>query len=61
LGDEYGTKIVLASFLDPGDVGFCTDCLFIQDGLRFFHHGQSRNGFWKSRCKLLLVMVKDAA
>lgn len=38
LGDQQGAQVVLAPFLDPGDVRLGGGCLVVQHGLRFFNN-----------------------
>src|SRR5215216_3508206 len=61
LGDENGTKVVLAPFLDPGEKGISRRDVLLQDRLGLFNHRDCWNGVRLRLRKTLLVAIENPA
>src|SRR5579875_2792130 len=59
LGDQHRAQIVLAAFLDPGDVWFGGGIAIVQNRLSLLDHRDGRNRSLTSRGKRFLIAVED--
>lgn len=55
LGDQQRAQVVLTTFLDLGDVGLGSRCIFVQHRLRLFDDRDCRDRLWIGCGEFLLV------